>query len=175
MNLPALGAKELGAILAASGIRWKVVVVSACYAGGFIGPLKDDGTLVITAARHDRSSFGCADENDFTYFGRAYFKEALPKSRSFQAAFTQADKLIDEWESSGNAPGRSGDARRGEAGESKAEGLSDPIGPGAEAPDTAASNASRRSKRKDVHSLPQMVGAAPIENQLERWWKQRAP
>ena len=34
-----------------SGIRWKVVVISACYAGGFLDPLKDDGTLVITAAR----------------------------------------------------------------------------------------------------------------------------
>ena len=32
----------------------------------------DDGTMVITAARHDRQSFGCADENEFTYFGRAY-------------------------------------------------------------------------------------------------------
>jgi hypothetical protein len=90
--------KKLGELLKKSGIRWKVVVVSACYGGGFIDPVKDDTTLVITAARHDRRSFGCADENDFTYFGRAFFKESLPKSRSFQDAFRSAEKLIKQWE-----------------------------------------------------------------------------
>ena len=45
--------------------------------------------MVITAARADRTSFGCADENDFTYFGRAFFNEALPASGSFFEAFHQ--------------------------------------------------------------------------------------
>jgi hypothetical protein len=98
MGLRSLPARELGALLKASGIRWRVVVVSACYSGGFIEDLKDDHTLVITAARHDRQSFGCADENDFTYFGRAFFKEALPGSRSFEEAFRKAETLIREWE-----------------------------------------------------------------------------
>jgi hypothetical protein len=75
-----------------------VIVVSACYSGGFIPPLQDAHTLVITAARPDRRSFGCADENDFTYFGRAFFKEALPKSHSFQDAFRAAEALVGEWE-----------------------------------------------------------------------------
>jgi len=70
------------------------VVVSACFSGGFIPPLRDPGTLVITAARHDRRSFGCSDENDFTYFGRAFFKDALPASHSFQEAFEKAERLI---------------------------------------------------------------------------------
>lgn len=90
--------KKLGELLKKSGIRWKVVVVSACYSGGFIDPIKDGTTLIITAARHDRRSFGCADENDFTYFGRAFFKESLPQSRSFQDAFRRAEKLIKQWE-----------------------------------------------------------------------------
>jgi len=98
MSLPDLPAKTLAALLKDSGIRWKVVVVSACYSGGFIPPLRDEATLVITAARADRTSFGCADENDFTYFGRAYFKEALPKANSFQHAFRQAEILVKEWE-----------------------------------------------------------------------------
>jgi len=98
MELNSLAANELGKILKHSGIRWKVVVVSACYSGGFIAPLKDDHTLVITAARHDRTSFGCADENDFTYFGRAYFKEALPVSSSFTDAFSKAKTLVTQWE-----------------------------------------------------------------------------
>ncbi len=98
MNLRGLRARELGELLKEAGIRWKVIVISACYGGGFIDSVKDDRTLVITAARRDRRSFGCADENDFTHFGRAFFKDALPKSRSFAEAFGKAESLIKEWE-----------------------------------------------------------------------------
>lgn len=98
MDLRGLQAKELGAALKETGIRWKVVVVSACYSGGFIDPVKDDHTLVITAARHDRRSFGCADDNDFTYFGRAFFKESLSQDTTFQEAFRNAKLLVEEWE-----------------------------------------------------------------------------
>jgi hypothetical protein len=98
MDLPDLPAAELARLLRENGIRWKVVVISACYSGGFLEPLKDDGTLVITAARHDRSSFGCADENDFTYFGRAYFERALPKAKSFQDAFRAAEGIVHQME-----------------------------------------------------------------------------
>lgn len=93
-DLPDLPAAELARLLRESGIRWRAVVVSACYSGGFLDALRDEGTLVITAARHDRRSFGCADENDFTYFGRAYFKDALPASGSFQEAFRLAERLV---------------------------------------------------------------------------------
>lgn len=109
MELNYLEPKELAALLKQSGIKWKAVIVSACYSGGFIDDLKDDHTLIITAARKDRTSFGCADENDFTYFGRAFFKESLPHSTSFQDAFSKASRLIDKWENddikeAGNGP-----------------------------------------------------------------------
>ncbi len=58
-------------------------MVSACYAGGFIEPLKDDRTLVITAADAHHTSFGCGAESDFTYFGKAYFDQALRATYSF--------------------------------------------------------------------------------------------
>ena len=114
MDLADLPARELGAMLKESGIRWKVVVVSACYSGGFIDPLQDEKSLIITAARRDRRSFGCADENDFTYFGRAFFKESLPKSRSFAEAFRRAETLVRDWErrdSGEAAPAGSRDAK----------------------------------------------------------------
>ncbi|WP_442781738.1 C13 family peptidase [Collimonas fungivorans] len=98
MELRNLKATELGKMLAESGIRWKVVVVSACYAGGFINPLKDERTMVIAAARPDRTSFGCSDDNDFTYFGRAFFQKSLPGSASFSAAFDKAKTLVATWE-----------------------------------------------------------------------------
>ena len=94
MDLRGLPASELAELLKETGIRWKAIVVSACYSGGFIDPLKDDHTLVITAARHDRRSFGCSDDSEFTYFGEAFFKDALPQSASFQDAFAKAEQLV---------------------------------------------------------------------------------
>lgn len=92
--LPDLPAEELAAMLASLPVEHKVVVISACYAGGFIPALDDGKTLVITAASADRTSFGCADGNDFTYFGRALFAEALPETDSLVAAFEHARELV---------------------------------------------------------------------------------
>ena len=77
-----------------AGITRRVVVVSACYSGGFVPALQDDYTLVITAAAADRNSFGCSNGNAFTDFGRAYFDEALRETRSFTAAFDIARARI---------------------------------------------------------------------------------
>jgi hypothetical protein len=82
-------------MLDAAKIRWRIVVVSACYSGGFIEPLKSDTTLVITAADAQHTSFGCGSESDFTYFGRAYFDQALRKQASFIAAFDDARRIIE--------------------------------------------------------------------------------
>ncbi len=98
MDLRDLAAAELGGMLRKSAIRWKVIVVSACYSGGFIDALKDEHTLIITAARHDRTSFGCTDDNDFTYFGRAFFAQGLDANTSFRDAFDKARVLVHEWE-----------------------------------------------------------------------------
>lgn len=73
-----------------SGIKWKVVVISACFSGGFVAALRDPYTVVITAADAQSSSFGCAHENDWTYFGAAYFDEALRNTRSFTDGFELA-------------------------------------------------------------------------------------
>ena len=90
VDLRSLSAKELASMLAELPLRWKVVVISACYSGGFIPALAHDDTLVITAAAADRTSFGCTDLADFTYFGEAYFKEALAATDDFAAAFDTA-------------------------------------------------------------------------------------
>jgi hypothetical protein len=98
LRLKELAPAELRRILDEVGIRWRVIVVSACYSGIFIKPLEDDHTLVITAAAADRTSFGCADENDYTYFGRAYFEQALAKTNSFVEAFALARGIVTDRE-----------------------------------------------------------------------------
>lgn len=94
LDLTQLTPARLQAALAATPIKWKIIVVSACYSGGFIPALRDDNTLVITASRADRNSFGCDDSNSMTDFGRAFFDEALNQTQSFTAAFEAARKRI---------------------------------------------------------------------------------
>lgn len=89
---------KLRALLDESGIKNRVIVVSACYSGGFINALKNENTLVISASAPDKNSFGCSDEAEWTYFGKAYFDEALRKTYSFVEAFEVAKPVIAERE-----------------------------------------------------------------------------
>ena len=90
MEPTALGAVTLADLLAESGIRWKVIVVSACFSGAFVTPLADDHTIVLTAASKHRTSFGCSDTSELTYFGEAFYRDALPVSTQLRAAFETA-------------------------------------------------------------------------------------
>jgi hypothetical protein len=81
-----------------AGIRNRVLVISACYSGGFVPALKDDNTLVLTAAHKNRPSFGCGADSDITYFGRAWLVDALNTTTDFVAAFETAKTIIAERE-----------------------------------------------------------------------------
>jgi hypothetical protein len=94
LPLAQMAPTDLRAALDASGIRWRLVVVSACYAGVFIDELKNDTTAVVTAADAGHSSFGCDDDRELTWFGEAFLKDALPKSASITEAFRKAAALI---------------------------------------------------------------------------------
>lgn len=94
LQLASLTPTALARLLQQSGIKWRVIVVSSCYAGGYIEPLRDANTIVIAASAPDRISFGCEHGRDFTYFGEAYFKDALAKTSSFVAAFDVARELV---------------------------------------------------------------------------------
>lgn len=98
LPLDQIAPDDLADALAKSGIRNKVVIISACYSGGFIDALKDESTMIIAAARADRPSFGCGSAAEITDFGRAFFVEALNRTDTFADAFTEARRLIDAWE-----------------------------------------------------------------------------
>jgi len=90
LGLNQLSAGALRRMLDEAGIRWRVVVISACYAGSFMDALADDHTLLITASAKTRTSFGCSNENEYTYFGEAYFQHGLSDTLSFVEAFGRA-------------------------------------------------------------------------------------
>lgn len=85
---------ELRRYLDASGIQWRVIVISACYSGSFIDALANEQTLIMTAASADATSFGCSDERELTYFGEALFKEQLSGGNDLAAAFAAAKQAI---------------------------------------------------------------------------------
>jgi hypothetical protein len=102
MELSDLPADELAAVLAPLKNRDKIIVISACYSGGFIPALKDERTLIMTASRADRVSFGCSEEANFTYFGDALFAQALNQTDDLEQAFKMAKATVAERELADN-------------------------------------------------------------------------
>lgn len=89
---------QLKAWLDEAGIRHRVVSISACYSGSWIEPLKDEGTLVMTAADAEHTSYGCGRRSELTFFGRAMFGEQLRHTLDFEAAHAAARVAIERRE-----------------------------------------------------------------------------
>jgi len=73
------------------GSRPTVVIVSACFSGAFVPALAGDNRLVMSAARADRSSFGCTQDARYPYFDTCVVQN-LPNAHNFPAL---ADKVKD--------------------------------------------------------------------------------
>lgn len=93
-----LEAEWLREALDESGIRWRVIIVSACYSGSFIDELASPTTVIITASAADKMSFGCTNTAEMTYFGQAFFAESLRENTSFASAFKEATYKIQQRE-----------------------------------------------------------------------------
>lgn len=92
---------RLAAMLDGLGIKRRLVIVSACYAGVFVPKLAEPDGVVMTAAAADRSSFGCEADSDWTFFGDALVNHALRKDQPFAAAAKEAIATIAKWERQG--------------------------------------------------------------------------
>jgi hypothetical protein len=68
----------------ACGTRPTVVVISACFSGVFVQPLAGANRMVLTAARADRSSFGCGEADRYPYFDQCFLQSA-PGAKDFIA------------------------------------------------------------------------------------------
>jgi hypothetical protein len=90
--------QTLAGMLDHTGVRHRIVIISACYSGVFIPVLANADTLVITAADAYHPSFGCEDGAQWTYFGDAFFNNAMRRTRSLREAFALARTLVRERE-----------------------------------------------------------------------------
>ena len=66
------------------GQRPTVVIISACFSGVFVPALAATNRMILTAARPDRSSFGCSESDKYPYFD-ACMLQVLPDSHDFVA------------------------------------------------------------------------------------------
>ncbi|MFL6857356.1 MAG: C13 family peptidase [Allosphingosinicella sp.] len=91
---------RLAGLLDGLGLRNRLLILSACYSGAFVPALESQSTALFTAASADRTSFGCAADNDWTFFGDAMINRALRKPQPLVQASGQAVSLIAAWERS---------------------------------------------------------------------------
>jgi hypothetical protein len=104
LQVDSLEARQLRETLDAAGVRNRVLAVSACYSGGWVEPLANDSTLVMTAADATHTSYGCGHKSPLTFFGRALFDEQLRQTHSFEEAFAAAVPVIKRREEEGRKP-----------------------------------------------------------------------
>jgi hypothetical protein len=95
---------RLAAMLDQLGVRNRLLILNACFAGIFVPRLRSDSAAIVTAASANRTSFGCVAENDWTFFGDALINHALRGPQSLASAFAQASGLITGWEAQYQAP-----------------------------------------------------------------------
>jgi hypothetical protein len=77
------------ALTAGCGQAPTIVVVSACYSGIFAAPpMTRPNRIILTAARPDRTSFGCGAGFAFTYFDECLLG-ALPNAPDWQSVYAR--------------------------------------------------------------------------------------
>jgi Peptidase C13 family len=75
------------------GQRPTVVVISACFSGVFMPYLAQPNRMVLTAARPDRTSFGCGETNKYPYFDDC-FLSSMPGSADFHGLAAQVRQCV---------------------------------------------------------------------------------
>lgn len=93
-----IGPGRLKAMLDESRIERRLVMISACFSGIFVPALQSETSIVITAASAKTTSFGCAADNDWTFFGDALLNNAMRTNDPLPVAARKAFSLITAWE-----------------------------------------------------------------------------
>lgn len=96
-----IGPQRLARMLGELEIGNRLLILSACYSGVFVPALASERTAVFTAAAADRTSFGCAADRDWTFYGDAMINQALRKPQPLAGAGAEAARLIGGWEAQG--------------------------------------------------------------------------
>jgi len=75
------------------GQRPTVVILSACFSGVFIPSLRDANRVILTAARPDRTSFGCTQNDKYPYYDDCIIS-SFPQVSNFAALAALARSCV---------------------------------------------------------------------------------
>ncbi len=75
-----------------------VLIVSACYSGSMIEPLKAPNRIIVTAAAKDKVSYGCQPLANNTFFVDALFGSKLDADQNLTQVFEHTKELVAERE-----------------------------------------------------------------------------
>jgi hypothetical protein len=81
----------------ACGNKPAMIVMSACFSGQFIPVLAGANRLVMSAARPDRTSFGCGDDDHYTFFDGC-FLQSLPQAGNFKDVALKTQECVGKLE-----------------------------------------------------------------------------
>ena len=95
---------RLAALVDPLSFKNRLLMLQACFSGQFVPALRGPGTVVVTAAAEDRSSFGCQAGNDWTLFGDALINHALRQPLPFDVQLRRAIALIAAAEEKADLP-----------------------------------------------------------------------
>ncbi len=79
------------------GKKPTVVILSACFSGVFMPSLADRNRVVLTAARADRTSFGCSQNDKYPYYDDCIIS-SFPQSSNFRALAINVRGCVDKRE-----------------------------------------------------------------------------
>ncbi len=84
-----------GALAAGCGTAPTVAIVSACYSGSFAAaPTTAANRIVLTAARADRSSFGCGAGEDLAYYDKCLLASLDARPVGWAAAVAETERCV---------------------------------------------------------------------------------
>jgi hypothetical protein len=83
------------------GDRPTVVLISACYSGVFVSrAMLKPNRIILTAARSDRTSFGCSAEEQYTYWDGCLI-DSLPRADTWKSLYGTIEGCVTTKESKG--------------------------------------------------------------------------
>lgn len=88
---------------AACGDRPTVALISACYSGVFVDDVAAPNRIILTAAREDRTSFGCSAEATYTYWDGCLI-DNFHSATTWSLLYENVRKCIEDKEAGGFTP-----------------------------------------------------------------------
>ena len=80
------------------GRRPTIAILSGCHSGTFLtAPLMTENRIILTAARRDRTSFGCSTDTEFTYFDECLL-EAMGYAGLWRSVFDRTKACVEQKE-----------------------------------------------------------------------------